>query len=167
MRKKFISMLVSFFVVCGMIFSSILNVCAEDKELVQVDGSYLTHEDSSTGTVLSNPLLRGTHLMDGDSTISKAGRGRIYAYGATTANHTVDYVAVIVYVDRYNEETGKWGQIDCWTEEKEDTYYVATSKTITVERGYYYRVHSDHFAGNDDDDLYDEAISYTDGIWID
>ncbi len=29
-------------------------------------------------------------------------------YASTTANMTVDYVGVNVYVDQYNEETGKW-----------------------------------------------------------
>lgn len=167
MGKKFVSIIISFLIICTMVFISDLNVCAEDKEPVLVDGSYLTHEDISNGTVSSNPLLRGTHLMDGDSTISKAGRGRIYAYGATTANHTVDYVAIIVYVDQYNEETDDWEQIDAWSAEDNNTYYIATSKTLKVDRGYYYRVHCSHFAGNEADYPYDTATSLTNGIWID
>ena len=52
--------------------------------------------------------------MDGESIISKAGISRIYAYGSTTANHEVKYIATIVYVDQYDEKNDEWGQIDAW-----------------------------------------------------
>ena len=56
-------------------------------------------------------------MMDGECSISKAGRDEIYCYGSTTANHDVDKLAVVVYVDRYHEAEGDeeayWGQIDC------------------------------------------------------
>ena len=78
---------------------------------------------------------------------------------------TVDYVGVIVYVDQYNEETGKWEQVTTWTVEDENTYYVSTSKTVTVDRGYYYRVHAEHIAGPKDGEK-DAGDSVTDGIKI-
>ena len=60
-----------------------------DKEKI-VDGSYLMLDaEESRGTVSEDELLKGKHLMDGESAISKSGRGRIYAYGATTADHDV------------------------------------------------------------------------------
>lgn len=130
-----------------------------------VDGSYLTYEDYSYGTS-ANSMLRGEHLMTGDSIITKTGNGRIYTYGQTTADHDVDFVAVLVYVDRYHEDTGRWGQIDARVKEARDTYYVVSTKTLKVDGGYFYRVHCDHFAGNDDEEFYDEAISATNGIWI-
>ena len=103
--------------------------------------------------------------MTGDCSISKAGRGRIYVYASTTANMDVDYVGVIVYVDQYNETTEEWDQIDCWTVEDENTYYVSTSKSITVDRGYYYRTHAEHIAGPNDG-MKDAGTSLTDGIYI-
>ena len=63
-------------------------------------------------------------MMTGECSISKAGTKRIYAFGATTANHEVDYLAVIVYVDRYHEDTGEWGQIAAWTVEEANDYFV-------------------------------------------
>ena len=54
---------------------------------------------------------------------------RIYAYGSTTANHTVDAIAVIVYVDQYNESDGKWHQIDAFSKKVENDYYVGTSRS--------------------------------------
>ena len=87
-------------------------------------------------------------------------------YASTTANMTVDYVGVNVYVDQYNEETGKWEQSHCVdSAEDENTYYVSTSKTVTVDRGYYYRVHADHIAGPADGEK-DLGDSLTDGIKI-
>lgn len=165
MKKRILSLACSLLVMCCMVFGSILNVNAESEEPRLVDGSYLTMDESSTGTA-RNPLLRGTYLMDGDSTISRAGVGKIYAYGATTANTVVDFVSVVVYVDQYNEEDEVWEQIDTWTAEDTNTYYVATSKTLWVDRGYYYRVHCAHYAGDDDDYPYDEANSATNGIYV-
>ncbi len=135
-----------------------------DKEIV-VDGSRLIYEEYSYGTS-ANPNLKGEHLMTGDSIITKTGNGRIYTYGQTTADHDVDFVAVLVYVDRYHDDTERWGQIDAHVKDARDTYYVVSTKTLRVDRGYFYRVHCDHFAGNDDEEFYDEAISFTDGIWI-
>ena len=135
------------------------------EEDILVDGSYLTYEEYSVGKS-SNSFQRGEHLMDGDSIIAKTGNGKIYTYGETTANHDVDFVAVLVYVDRYDESDGLWGQIDARAKDARDTYYVVSTKTLSVDRGYFYRVHCDHFAGNDDEEFYDEAISATDGIWI-
>lgn len=166
MKKRILSAVSMLAIVCTMVFGQALNASAEENDKKMVDGSYLTMEDSSEGFTESNPLLRGEHLMDGNSGISKAGRGRIYAYGATTANHDVDFIAVIVYVDQYNEEADAWDQIATWTVEDENTYYVSSGKVVLVDRGYYYRVHCDHFAGNKTDPMYDEDISFTDGIFV-
>lgn len=166
MMKRFLSVLMGC-VLCSMFFSTSVNAYAEDDgdEKILVDGSYLTYDEYSYGSS-ANSMLRGEHLMDGDSIIAKTGNGKIYTYGATTANHDVDFVAVLVYVDRYHEDTGRWGQIDARAEDLRDTYYVVSTKTLKVDRGYFYRVHCEHFAGNDDEEFYDEAISSTNGIWI-
>ena len=166
MKKRLISMLGTMTMLCLLIAGNVLGVSAQDKEKI-VDGSYLTDAEESRGPVSEDALLRGKHLMDGESAISKSGRGRIYAYGATTANHDVDKLAVLVYVDQYNEETGDWEQIYSWAKDAENTYYVSTGKTLQVPRGYYYRVHCYHYAGNVDDLPYDEAYSFTDGIKVD
>ena len=78
----------------------------------------------------------------------------------------MDFVAVRVYVDRYDESDGLWGQIDARVKEDRDTYYVVSTKTLMVDRGYFYRVRCEHFAGNDDEEFYDDTVSFTDGIWI-
>lgn len=167
MKKRILSLVCAALIACSMILTSQMNVNAEDNEREKIDGSYLTTEETSTGMVQSNPLARGQFLMEGESTITRAGSGRIYVYGSTTANTTVDFVSVIVYVDRYDEDLDVWMQVDAWVEDDIDTYFVATSKTLRVDKGYYYRVHCEHFAGNEEDYPYDCANSATDGIWID
>ena len=164
MKKRIRSLIICIGILFGMSAVSVTNAEASNDELKKVDGSYLTLEDSAIGTSSSN-LAKGKHMMDGECSISKAGTNRVYAFGATTANHEVDFLAVIVYVDRYHEETDDWGQGDWWMVEDANDYFVYTGKTITVDRGYYYRVHADHFVREGDDPM-EETFSFTDGIWV-
>ena len=49
----------------------------------------------------------------------------------------------------------KWHQIDAFSKKVENDYYVAASKSIQVDRGYYYRVHASHIvrmAGSPDEE---------------
>lgn len=161
MKKRVLSILCSL-TLLGSIVSGCMNVNAAQNEKV-IDGSILTTNEESTG-VTPNSLTRGEHLMTGECSISKAGTKRIYTYGATTANHTVDYLAVIVYVDQYNEDLDRWEQIDAWAKRGNDDYFICTSKSITVDRGYYYRVHADHLV--EKDGVGEETASATDGILV-
>lgn len=166
MKKRILSVLSAILVVGCMFCSSIVNVGAEEKTNRQADGSYLTMEESSTAE-LYNPLLRGEHLMDGTVTISRAGVKKIFVYGSTTADHDVDHISVDVYVEEYNSETDYWEQIDVWTADAENDYYVVTQKTVWVDGGHYYRVRGDHFAWNEGETLVDSSGTVTDGIWVD
>ncbi|MCH4278604.1 DUF6147 family protein [Mediterraneibacter sp. NSJ-151] len=161
MKKKIMSTLSLILSVC-FLFCGTIN--AEETSLKQVDGSYLTNQDSSE-SITENVNTRGEHLMDGSCTISKAGIGKIYVYGQTTANHTVDKVEVIVYVEKYNAKTDKWDMVDVFTKESKDSNYVSFGKRINVERGTYYRVRSDHFVTKGKE--FEETYCFTDGIMID
>lgn len=163
MRKRILSIISSIMIFSMAMTVSIVNAEASDEATKKVDGSYLTTEDSSTG-YSSNSSTRGIYLMTGDCTISKAGRGRVYAYASTTANQEVNYIATIVYVDRYLEDVDEWGQVDWWMEKTENDIFLSTAKTINVDRGYYYRVRARHIAG--DAYPYEETASVTNGILI-
>lgn len=169
MKKRVLSILCSLFILFSMFLGASVNTNAqgEDNSEVIVDGSVLTQDDSSKGTSV-NPMLRGKHLMDGECCVSKAGIGKIYVYGQTTANHDVDYVAVLMDVEKLVEIDGEdaWIQVKPYTVDARNTYYVIVDDTLKVDRGYYYRVRCEHFAGNDDEEFYDEAFSVTDGIKI-
>ena len=164
MKKRILSLLCSLAILCTVSTMSVLDVKAIEVGQKIVDGSALTMEDSSTG-YSSSSLARGEYLMTGDCTISKAGLTRVYAYGSTTANEVVDYIAVLVYVERYIEEEDAWGYVDSWFEAANNDYFVSTGKSIKVDRGYYYRVRANHIAG-ESADSYDETASVTNGIFL-
>ena len=164
MKKRILSILFSAVILGSVTLISALDVKASETEQKIVDGSVLTTDESSTG-YSSSSNARGIYLMTGECTISKAGLTRVYAYASTTANQEVDYIATIVYIDRYNEEEKYWGQIDWWMEETHNDYFLSTAKTIKVDRGYYYRVRANHIAG-ESVDSYDETASFTDGILL-
>ena len=161
MKKKIMSTLSLILSVC-FLFCGTIN--AEETSLKQVDGSYLTNQEMSEGTT-KNDLTRGEYLMDGSCTISKAGIGKIYVYGQTTAHETVDKVVVVVYIEKYNAKTDKWDRLDVFTKDSENNYYVSFGKRINVERGTYYRVRSEHFVFKGD--KFEETFCSTDGIMID
>lgn len=165
MKKRILSVLFSLAILCTAASVSAVEVNASEAEEKVVDGSALTMDDTSTGHSTSS-VTRGEYLMTGDCTISKAGLTRVYAYASTTANKEVDYLATIVYVERYNEKEDEWGQVDWWMAEDENDYFLSTAKSIKVDRGYYYRVRASHIAGDYDDYPYDETASVTDGIYL-
>ncbi|HJA06954.1 MAG TPA: hypothetical protein H9798_07435 [Candidatus Mediterraneibacter pullicola] len=160
MKKRILSALGSLMVFCMVMGVSVIN--AEASEMKMVDGSYLTTDETSTG--YSGPRTRGLYLMDGECSITKAGRNRVYAYASTTANQEVKYMATLVYVERYMEDVDAWEQVDWWMVEAQNDYYLSTAKTITVDRGYYYRVRANHIAG--DVYPYEETASVTNGILV-
>lgn len=164
MKKHIVSIITSLAIFCGVFSVAATSVQASENGQKKVDGSYLTTEESSRG-YSSNSLSRGKHMMTGECSISKAGRDEIYCYGSTTANHEVDYLAVIVYVDQYQEDIDKWAQIDSWVAEDTNNYYVHTDKMLEVDRGYYYRVRADHFVVEGDDPT-EETFSFTNGIYL-
>lgn len=169
MKKKILSAMGVMLSVC-FLFGGTLH--AEENGLKKVDGSYLTKQESATGEAnRGDQFLRGEHLMDGSSSVSKAGIGRLYIYAQTTADHTVDRVGVWTNVDMYvedpeDEDGGYWETIDYLDKEATDTYYVALSKFYNkVDRGTYYRVMSEHYVYVGEN--FEETISFTDGIWMD
>lgn len=162
MRKRVLSVLCSIAILCTM-FTSVVSAQEINQDVKIVDGSYLTLEDSSTGTSVPKGA-RGEYLMQGACTISKAGLTRIYAYASTTATKVVNYMQTIVYVEQYDEEADAWGQVYSWYAEDHDDYYMSTDAAVVVEPGYYYRVHAIHIAG--DQYPYDETVSFTDGIFV-
>ena len=168
-RKKGVSVLCTLIMFCSIFSTCLINVNASGDSKVQVDGSYLTTDDTSTGSTNSGKggiSTFGLHLMDGQCSITKSGSGKIYAYAGTTANHDVDYLSAVMYVDRYNETTKTWGQIYFEQVSDYNTYFVCVGKTLYVEKGYYYRVRGTHAGGMKDDPPYEELVSVTNGIWI-
>lgn len=162
MKKRILSIISSIAILGILISASVTDVQASDTDEKKVDGSYLTTDESSTGHTSST--TRGQYLMTGECSITKAGNTRVYAYGSTTANFEVNYIATIVYVERYLEDLDEWGHVTAWMEDVENDFFLSTAKTIKVDRGYYYRVVANHLAG--DEYPYEETASFTNGILV-
>lgn len=154
-KTKILSLLVSMIMVCVLAIGMQGTVEAAD-ELLCVDGSYLTHDDSSEVTVGS--MSRGIYLKSGSSNITRAGTGKIGAGGNTVGQSTVSKITVVVTVQQYRN--GNWYNYTSWSATNYNSSYVSTSKTLSVPTGYYYRVYCTHYANSD------VSGSYTDGIYI-
>ena len=162
-RKKMLSVFCAAMLLGVITSVTVPQVQASDEQTKKVDGSYLTMQESASGTS-QNEDAKSQYIMLGECSITKAGRNRIYVYAGTTANRTVNFVSTIIYVDQYNEKDDVWDQIDAWSKDAENDYFVSTSKYIKVDPGYYYRVRAEHFAGMEYP--YEEDYSFTDGIMI-
>ena len=57
------------------------------------------------------------------------------------------------------------GYFDSFVEMKETDYFVYATKTVTVDRGYYYRVCASHIVRKGDDPV-EETYSFTNGIKV-
>ena len=162
-RKKMLSVFCAAMLLGVITSVTVPQVQASDEQTKKVDGSYLTMQESASGTS-QNEDTKGQYIMLGECSVTKAGRNRIYVYSGTTANRTVNFVSTIIYVDQYNEKDDAWDQIDAWSKDAETDYFVSTSKYISVDPGYYYRVRAEHFAGMQYP--YESTYSFTDGIMI-
>lgn len=143
--KKIMSMMTSLLLAAALVFgvSGQMVKAAEETE------SSIGYMDRET---------RGAYLQSGYSQISKAGSGKITVTGTTVAHKVVSKVSVNLNVER--KVNGDWEHYTSWTSTKNNTFSVTLTKTITVPKGYYYRVKAVHYANTD------VSSSYTNGIYI-
>lgn len=118
------------------------------------DYSYLLTGDSIVGQMM--PETKGVYLSSGTSVIRDAGVGKIVAGGNTIAAKKCD-VSINVIVERL--DGGSWLRVTSWTGSLKNTWSVTSSKTLSVGRGYYYRVRCLHSAHTD------ASSSMTSSLW--
>ena len=128
-----------------------MDVCAQEE--TKENYSYLLNDEAIIGQTQVNPA--GVYLMDGMSVIQDAGVGKIVAGGITNAAKKCD-VTVNVIVERLD---GGWARVTSWTASEDYAWTVGSSKTLSVGRGYYYRVRCLHFANSD------ASSSMTSSLW--
>ncbi|MFR6529263.1 MAG: hypothetical protein ACLURI_14380 [Roseburia inulinivorans] len=116
--------------------------------------SYLLNDEAIIGRTEINPT--GVYLMDGMSVIQDAGTGKIVAGGITNAARRCD-LTVNVIVERLSG--GAWARVTSWTASEDNAWTVGSSKTLSVGRGYYYRVRCIHSAHTD------VSSSMTSSLW--
>jgi hypothetical protein len=171
MKKRIMAVLLTVFTIAGLGTGNVSRVLAADDDLGKiVDGSLLTEDEESTAYIDEESIiyvsdeenddgisLYGTYLLDGRASIANAGGGKIAATGVTTA-HKSTKLKVTVVVQRYSGTT--WDYVTSWTATKSSGTYLSTSKTLSVTKGYFYRVRCSHSAGGE------AGYSCTNGIKI-
>ncbi len=148
MKKRINSILMIMTLLLTMIISPISVEASESDEVgTIVDGSELLDESVADSSGEYYSRLRGVYLMKGTGMISKVSSTMVAASGSTTAHSAVDSITVYVYVEQYTGSS--WSNVQSWGVTEYNDYYVATSKFVTVESGYYYRVRTIHAAGGE------------------
>lgn len=152
MKRKIILALSIFTLsIAGSNFQS-MNVYAQEE--TKENYSYLLNDEAIIGQAEINPT--GVYLLNGMSTIQDAGTGKIIAGGITSGAVKCD-LSVNVIVERL--VGGSWVRVTSWTASEDYAWTVGSSKTLSVGRGYYYRVRSLHSAHTD------ASSSWTGNLW--
>lgn len=102
---------------------------------------------------------KGQYLQSGSSSIGQIGSGKIKVSGTTIAQKVVSKIKISVTLER--KVNGKWVSYTSWNASDTNSYFLTTSKTLTVPKGYYYRVVSLHSANSD------ASYSNTNAIYVD
>lgn len=129
-----------------------MNVYAQEE--TKENYSYLLNDEAIIGQTEINPS--GVYLLNGMSTIQDAGTGKIIAGGITSGAVKCD-LTVNVIVERL--VGGSWARVTSWTASEDYAWTVGSSKTLSVGRGYYYRVRCLHSAHTD------ASSSMTSSLW--
>ncbi len=158
MKKRLLSISLTLIMLMGMLlFMSASDVKASEDATI-LDGSCLTHDMESVG--YATKITRGADLFTGYSKCVVQGPGKIYVGGTTIAAHVVDSVRIAVIVERAKDGDTTWEYYDSWEKENANTDRAASSRALTVEGGYYYRVRCFHGANKD------VSSSFTNGVFV-
>lgn len=153
MRKKVLVLISALAIGLSGTYTASMESNAQEN-LSEQNYSYLLTEDALIGEM--NAQTRGVYLMSGTSIIRDGGTGKIIAGGITTASQPCK-VTLNVIVERLVGST--WSRVTSWVASDSKDWSVMSSKTLSVGRGYYYRVRCLHSANSD------ASSSMTGGFW--
>lgn len=154
MKKRMLAMFLTIMTCVTIIWSTGTDSKAEDIG-EDISFSELLTENTLVGIVQMQ--TRGVYLAEGNSYISKISTTKIGA-GADTIAAKKCKVSVTAIVERLDD--GLWARVTSWTSTTTSGYSASLSKSLTVTRGYYYRVRSSHYAGSDG------SSSCTNALWM-
>lgn len=100
---------------------------------------------------------RGIYLVGGYSIINKISSTKVGAGGVTEAA-----IRCTVKVNPILEQkkNGSWARVTSWSQTNQSALSATVSKSVTVDKSYYYRVSSYHSAASD------VTSSWTDALWV-
>lgn len=157
MKKTKVKSVSCILILILLMLSVSLDVHARE-DMKQIDGSFLTNEDESTGHAV--PTTRGDDLVAGYSKCVRLTNGNLYVGGTTLAAHPVERIGIAVMVERAKEDDDTWVTYDSWIVFEENEEWLSSAKELEVESGYYYRAVCTHSAGND------MSSSFTNGLYF-
>lgn len=155
MKRRIMVMVLSLVLCITGLISWDVSVRAE-VESEDIDMSSIMTEDALIGR--SESQTWGVYYSDGYSIINKISSTKVGAGGATNAavRCTVSTTAIL---ERKNS-SGSWERVSSWTQTNENALCAMVSKSVTVTKGYYYRVRCYHYAGTD------SSSSCTNALWM-
>lgn len=159
MKRKILAVIGVLSLLVGMSVIPMDNVKAAEPEAIVMNGSELLDMNIKESVGETVAQTRGVYLQTGSSSIGEVGTGKIKAGGTTIAQKTVSTIKLSVIVERL--VSGSWARYTAWNVSDSNVISLTSSKTLTVPRGYYYRVRCIHSANSD------SSNSNTSGIYID
>ena len=154
MKKRMLAILLMIMVCATVIWNTGTDAKAEDIG-EDISFSELLTENALVG--IAQMQTRGIYLAEGNSIINKIGTSKIGAGGSTIAAVKCK-VSLTCIVERL--DNGLWGRVTSWTSTTTSGYSASLSKSLTITKGYYYRVRSSHYAGTDG------SSSCTSALWM-
>ena len=154
MKKRMLTMLLMVLTCVTVIWSTGTDAKAED---IGEDISFSELLTENTLVGIAQMQTRGVYLAEGNSYISKISTTKIGAGGDTIAA-TKCKVSITSIVEKLNG--GAWARVTSWTSTTTSGYSASLSKSLTITRGYYYRVRSSHYASTD------VSSSCTSALWM-
>lgn len=172
--KKIISKIGVFCVICSCIFSMTAFAAGGKPKITHTPpiDTILLPPDQSYSIDTTQALLRGSFLSTCILNISNAGGGEIGILADTMCHVDVDGIYVTIYLDRYNDKSGKWENqkvysYDFLPEETNDgkLHDVLISFHETDQlAGHYYRLWAYHEV--EKDGKWEMMRTATDGVLI-
>lgn len=149
--------------VCGACMFQMAAIPAAADSLENAPYLWETFADENTDTVedVATPRARGDVLNRGYIKLSNVD-GRASVYGETLGIYKSDEIGLELYLEKYNGSS--FYSYDDWSYVGHNVYYVDASFTVSVPKGYYYRLRGYHYVKNDG--LHEAVGTMTNGLQI-
>lgn len=154
MKQRIMAMLLALVLCVTGVFYQRFESKAEDMGQ-DLDLIYLITEDTLVGN--TGNQTRGVYLLEGNSFINAQSSAKIGVGGNTIAASKCK-VSVTAIVER--KVNGSWVRVTSYTATTESGFSATVSKSLMINRGYYYRVRCLHYAGSDG------SSSCTSALWM-
>ena len=118
-------------------------------------------EGTDTVEDIVTPRARGDVMNRGYIRIGNSD-GKAVIYGETLGNHLSDEIGLELYLEKYNGST--YDSYASWSYVKYNVYDIDASFTLSVPKGYYYRLRGYHYVK--DDGLFEAGSTMTNGLKI-